>query len=340
VTVAAESDVGRRESIAIAVFGLWMVTGLFLDGWSHNRNKPETFFTPWHGVLYSGFGAAVLWFIWDGRRARRAGGESEQPAGGRLTAAGLVVFIVGAVGDFGWHEAFGVEADTSALLSPTHLMLMTGGVLMVSGPLREAWAGRSGRTAPLAELWPALVCTTLAMAVMSFFLMYLSPFRANNLFQPRPIGPDFDFLLEQAEIRLIASVLVTTAILIGGLLLVLRRWQPPLGACTAMFGAIGVAMSGLDTFEKLPLGLCTIAGGLVADVLVALLRPGPDDVRATRVVAGLVPVGLWLPYFIVFKAAYDLPWNVHMWTGTIFLSAVGGVVLSVLAYPPELPQPR
>ena len=334
MTVAATPGIERRESAAIAIFGLWMVSGLFLDGWSHNQNKPETFFTPWHGVLYSGFGAAVLWFAWDGRRTRRAGGEPAPPAGGWLTGFGMAVFIAGALGDFGWHAAFGVEADIAALLSPTHQLLMTGGVIMVSGPVRAAWASREPRAQSLSQFWPIMVSTALAIAVVCFFLMYLSPYRANNTEQPRSIGPDFDFLLEQAQIHLIGAVLVTTALFIGGLLLLVRRWQPPFGTFTVMFGGIALGMSGLDTFERLPLGLCGLVGGVVADVLVTSLRPGPDDVRAARLVAGVVPVALWLPYFVVFKAAYDLPWNVHMWTGTVFLAAMGGLLVSVLAYPP------
>src|SRR3546814_5696776 len=49
----------RERTVAVA-FGIWMVVGLFLDGWAHDNNKPESFFTPWHGVLYSGFAAATL----------------------------------------------------------------------------------------------------------------------------------------------------------------------------------------------------------------------------------------------------------------------------------------
>jgi hypothetical protein len=334
VTVAAASDVDRRQSVAVVVFGLWMITGLFLDGWSHNQNKPETFFTPWHGVLYSGFGAAVLWFAWDGQRTRRAGGVPAPPAGGWLTGFGMAVFVAGALGDFGWHAAFGVEADIAALLSPTHQLLMTGGVLMVTGPFRAAWAVGGPRTPAVRDVWPALASLGLAIAVICFFLMYLSPFRAQNTEQPTPIGPGFDFLLEQAQIHLIAAVLVTTLLFVGGLFLVLRRWHPPFGTFTVMFGAIAIAMSGLDTFERLPLGLCGLAGGAVADALVTRLRPGPDAVRSARVVAGVVPVALWLPYFVVFKVAYDLPWDVHMWTGTVYLSAMAGLALSALAYPP------
>jgi hypothetical protein len=43
------------------VFGLWTILGLFLDGWAHSHGKPESFFSPWHGVLYSGFFAAAVW---------------------------------------------------------------------------------------------------------------------------------------------------------------------------------------------------------------------------------------------------------------------------------------
>ena len=337
MTVAATPETSeRRQSVAVAVFGTWMIIGLFLDGWSHNQNKPETFFTPWHGLLYSGFGAAIAWFVWDGQRNRRAGVDPP-PVGGWLTGFGVAMFGLGAGGDFGWHAVFGVEADIAALLSPTHLMLMTGGVLMVSGPVRAGWASRTPRTQPVADVWPALACMGLALAVICFFLMYLSPFRGDNVFQPRAIVGEFDFLVEEAQVKLIACVLVTSSLFVGAMLLALRRWQPPFGTFTATFGAVAIAMSGLDTFERLPLALSALAGGAVADILIARLRPGPDDVRAVRIVAGLVPLGLWLPYFLVFKVAYDLPWNVHMWTGTVFLSVVGGLLLSVLAYPPPAP---
>ncbi len=34
----------------------WLIGGLYLDGWAHlHFPELETFFTPWHGVLYSGF---------------------------------------------------------------------------------------------------------------------------------------------------------------------------------------------------------------------------------------------------------------------------------------------
>src|SRR5687768_8932264 len=67
-TQPAAGTRARRDEMAVAVFGTWMIIGLFLDGWAHQANKPETFFSPWHLLLYSGFVAAVAWFGWDGRR--------------------------------------------------------------------------------------------------------------------------------------------------------------------------------------------------------------------------------------------------------------------------------
>ncbi|WP_164744347.1 hypothetical protein [Paenibacillus xylaniclasticus] len=38
-----------------------------------------------------------------------------------------------------WHTAFGIETDTAALLSPPHLTLLIGGVLIPSSPFRAVW---------------------------------------------------------------------------------------------------------------------------------------------------------------------------------------------------------
>src|SRR4029079_10956361 len=89
----------KRDRIAFLVFSTWAIVGLFLDGWSHNHHKPETFFTPWHAVLYSGFGVGLAYWTFEGRRRARAGEQVSLPD--RLTIAGLLIFGIAAVGDFG-----------------------------------------------------------------------------------------------------------------------------------------------------------------------------------------------------------------------------------------------
>ena len=41
----------------VVLASLWFMGGMFLDGWAHANlaSSLETFFTPWHAVLYSGF---------------------------------------------------------------------------------------------------------------------------------------------------------------------------------------------------------------------------------------------------------------------------------------------
>ncbi len=43
---------------------IWGIGGLFLDGWAHsNVPQLETFFTPWHAVLYSGYLAVAATLV-------------------------------------------------------------------------------------------------------------------------------------------------------------------------------------------------------------------------------------------------------------------------------------
>lgn len=167
----------RRDQMLAVAFGGWMLIGLFIDGWAHDNNRPETFFTPWHGILYSGFAASAANAAWAVRRHRTPGRRwrDSVPAGHGLTLVALAVFGAGAVGDLVWHEALGVEVGVEALLSPTHLLLLAGGLVLLTGPLREAWRS-AGHPPSLRAFLPPLLSVTFAIAVIGFFLVYLSPF--------------------------------------------------------------------------------------------------------------------------------------------------------------------
>lgn len=38
------------------LLGTWLLLGIFVDGYAHRHDVLETFFTPWHAILYS--------FVW------------------------------------------------------------------------------------------------------------------------------------------------------------------------------------------------------------------------------------------------------------------------------------
>jgi hypothetical protein len=321
----------RHDEKAVAFFGTWTISGLYLDGWAHLHDKPETFFTPWHGVLYSGVGAAIAYFaLHDFVSKRRNGGTQKIVNAGPdvLTIAGLVVFGVCAVGDFVWHAVFGIEVDLGALLSPTHLGLFTGGLLMLSFPVRAAWHRDATRDTTLGRFLPTLAGFTLLGAVTMFFLQFLDAFRFKGLFQARG-GDDI------WEIHAIASVFVTNAILLTIAYLAIRRWDAPFGAFTISYGVIAllsVGMYGFGLPEHIGFG---VAAGLAVDILVRILRPSPDRLRSARIFSVLAPLVIWSLWFAAIQLFGDgVHWMAEVWTGTIILATLQGVGMGLLAFPP------
>jgi hypothetical protein len=75
-------------NLVTALGGLWMVGGLFYDGHTHVFTPElESFFTPAHGVLYSGFLATAGWVLVRVLRAWRAGHKAPAGYGLGLLAA-------------------------------------------------------------------------------------------------------------------------------------------------------------------------------------------------------------------------------------------------------------
>ncbi|HEV3464540.1 MAG TPA: hypothetical protein VG846_11240, partial [Actinomycetota bacterium] len=228
------------DDLAAALLGTWVVGGLFLDGWAHvNQPGLETFFSPWHGVFYLGFVVSTVVLGRLVARHQRGGFDPALvPAGYGLGLVGTALFVAGGVADGAWHTIFGVEVGVAALLSPSHLLLLSGGLLMVTSPVRSAWSSPAlPARAPARALLPALWATTLTTAVVLFFFQYLSAFvtRAPSAATEGPGG-----LL--TTITGVASVLVTNLIVLAPVLLLARRWRLPFGSATliATMGAVGL----------------------------------------------------------------------------------------------------
>src|SRR6266852_4461299 len=155
----------------VTLLSTWLIGGLFLDGWAHNHIASlETFFTPWHAVLYSGYAAlAALYFV-PALRNRRAGSPWQRvmPVGYQASLVGATVFGIGGGLDLLWHTIFGIERSVDALLSPTHLVLATGVILMVTGPLRAAWRKPDDGAPALRTLLPAILSMSYLLAVLRF----------------------------------------------------------------------------------------------------------------------------------------------------------------------------
>ncbi len=311
----------RHDERAIAFFGTWMVFGLFLDGWAHNTEKPETFFSPWHFILYSGFGAAVVYFIFRERILKKRSSPD------RLMTVGLVAFIVGAVGDGIWHEIFGIEVDLEALLSPTHLALMIGGLLMLGAGFRAASADPDQHRADFATI----VTMTLSAAVVMFFTQYLNALRFGGLFTG---AGD-----EVWQVQAVGAVFVTNAVMLTMTFLIVRRFGAPRWAFMLSYGALALALVGLNGRSGALLTIPAMAiAGAITDLLVARLRPSGTNVRGARIFSALVPLVIWGSWFASIHVMSGVRWAAELWTGTIVLVVLEGIALGLLAFPTKTPE--
>jgi hypothetical protein len=314
-----------REDLLTVLFSAWLIGGIFVDGWAHNNEKPETFFTPWHGLFYSGFLATAAWML---SRYRRHG---VIPIGYGWGFVGLGLFGAGGVGDMVWHMAFGVEVDLEALLSPTHLVLFVAGILIVSSPLRAAWADAGQRSLPL----PALLSMTIVTATVAFFHMHLSPFLTNAMqAEPyefaRSLGRGGDWLNDELQLEGFSAILITTVILMAPTLLLLRRWRLPAGSLTLLFTVVVVMDCALLGFEMPETILAGVLAGAAGDLLARTLQPIRSPATVLRIIGFAVPVVLWLTYFAVLAAFYSVGWSVELWSGITVMSGLAGLGLATL----------
>ncbi len=333
---------------AIVALSAWFTIGLYLDGWAHQHiGNLETFFTPWHAVLYSGFFAsasllALTYFynLLHGYPIPRA-----LPVGYELSMLGVIIFMIGGVADLIWHILFGIEANVEALLSPTHLVLACGGALILTGPLRAAWRRAEARN-DWHSLAPMIFAMTFLFSLFTFFTQYANPFGSTYAAESyRPSAAStIDFYNQALGI---IGILLYSALLLGLMLFMLRRWNLPFGALTLML----VVNTALMVFMRdkaysphavatgpLPLIGVAFVAGLIADALVRSLKPMAARPFNFRLFAFAVPTILFALYFfalLIFGGG--IWWTIHLWTGAIPMAGIVGFLLSYAFVPPAFP---
>ena len=328
------------DDLVLVLASGWVITGMVLDAWAHTHQRLESFFTPWHGVLYSGFVVLMAWMAWIALRARlphRAGGTL--PVGYGLGMVGVGLFLVSAVADGIWHTVFGVEVGIEAQFSPTHIGLFLGALLIFTTPLRAAWSSSEPGPAPtLPAFLPALFSLAWTTTLVQFLFLYVSAFRedAPSLVPGRP-GVSLAAVpayLEITRVRGLVSVQVTNLLLLGPLLLLIRRWRPPFGTATLLFGTVAVLVAFVDEFARGEVVVVALAGGLTADWLIVRSARWPNQTWAHRVIATSIPLVLWASYFLAVQARWGIAWPAELWAGSVIFAALGGFALSLLMLPP------
>ncbi len=342
------SPASLTEDAIMVLFGVCLMGGALADGWAHNNiSKIETFFTPWHALLYAGFSGCAAWTY---RLAYRRRAQAPRwwrdgwPAGYGLGALGVLIFGAGGAGDAAWHQIFGVETSIDALLSPTHLLLELGSVLLLTSPLRSWWAvGAAGpraagmRTAgPRAA--PGVAALALGTTSVSVFLIYASAFHWLEPIAPYQGAqgtPGYT-----AAARGLSSYVITTALLVVPLLLVYRRRATP-GLATALVGSVALFAVGTFNFQATQVlaALATTGAAVLVDWLLFRLDAGRGDQAPLRLpIAGaLFPAVIWSAQLLALHLSAGIRWPVELWTGTVVSTALLGALLGGLAARPELP---
>ena len=323
-----------------AIVTCFMIFGLFIDGWAHNHDRVDnTFFTPWHAILYSAYGVAALSLIvlhfrnvGRGYRWNRA-----LPVGYMPALVGVFLFAIAGTGDLFWHELFGFEESLEALLSPSHLILALAGLLINTGPIRALWQRQTA--SDWRSLMPAILAFTAITCVFTFFMSFAAVTGKNIVLTG--VRPETHMLTDVYGVQ---ALLVHSNILLGVILFMSRRWRLPFGAVTFIYTVNAALMTWIHVDATAEFLLVANAAliGFIGDLL--LRRNSRKSKGGIRLFSFLLPFGYGLGALIVMHilgttawGRGELWWEIHMWLGAPVLAGAFGYGLSLLVHPPASP---
>ena len=321
-------------ALALAV---WVRAGSVVDINAHNHGfVDESFFTPFHFLMYSGVAANGLFYaLLQFRNVGR--GHSMMQALPReylLSFAGVLLFGLGGVFDFIWHALFGVETTIDALVSPSHLLLFFSGLLFMSGPLRSYLAGdRTGRG--WLQLFPAIVSALLVLTTGTLITLFANIWTQMDSYVALT-GRDS---LLAAETGTVTGVLLPVVLMTGLLLYLRGRIVLPFGAVTFIMVANALIMLYIRwqwTGAHVVTLLAPLIAGLAGDWLLAR-STGSSPLLMLRRFAFLVPTLMVFSLFVILQLSASIWWNTHMWLGVSLLAGGLGLGMSALLPQREIP---
>lgn len=312
-----------RSDLVASILGLLTVGGLYADGWAHlNIGGLETFFTPWHAVLYGSFMVLVAWIGWLIWCHRPADGTRRHviPQGYGLGVVGVVLFALGGLLDMVWHMLFGIEVGIEALVSPTHLVLLVGAALLLSSPIRSSWAIRSTGGS---HSWAVVLGVASVAALAAFFLSYLSVFTEPQSTLPLTQVPEGAPGHEAAELATVAGLggyLVTTLLLALPVDYLRRAGRLPAGALLLTVTAVAVPTAALNEFAY--------GWPLVGALVAAAVVDGTARHAGRRLLVPLLIGAVWLGQLAGLAVMGELRWPVELWAGVAMLSTLLALAMS------------
>lgn len=294
-------------------FGVLLVT--IGGGWditNHLLNRPESFFSPPHALLYSGVAISLVGTLLLVSRWLKL--DSDEKSRYRfplkLGVAGIIILVSAGPFDFAWHSNFGLDG----LLSPPHLTLISGMFLCAIGSmisiLRFGISFRN-ESYSIHHFLVVLALLPVWMVSSGFLYSFSLPFSETNYFD---FNPDIYFAAVFATISmpfLISTILVLSSrfsnykfgiLSITGTLLLL----------------INIANSILPNpalVQTIPFYLMTLVPFVVSDVILSTSKK-----RVSTFVAGAILGSTF--YFLYF------PLITHIYNEVVYDRIVSGSVTS------------
>ncbi len=329
---SAPASFSARERWTLLGASLWLVVGLQLDAFAHATLPDlETFWTPWHAVMYSGIaacGVTLLWLL----RSRLPDVVTyrsllrETPSALRLPGIGMGLLLVGGGIDTLWHNLFGIERGLEIFFSPSHYFIIAGMVLVASGPALML-AASSPSSARRVRGGDAV--TMVASAVLAAIPVHIYTLHASVLWGPQ-LGtgePEPDTFSLDAQ--MLHGYVGSTVLLLVPLLVLARRWQLPVGVPTVLVAVPAFMMNvvfgdGVGIWLPITLTAATAVAELVARALAPRFRLLAPDTRWI-VLGALAPIAVWGAVLAISPVVADgVSWNLHLITGLLSLVGITG----------------
>lgn len=332
------------ERWVMLVASAWLVTGLQLDAYAHATTPElETFWTPWHAVLYSGIAASGLTLVWLLRSRLPAiptyATVLALPNALRVPLLGMAFLLVGGGVDTLWHNVFGIEKGLEIFVSPSHEFIILGMVLVAVGPALMT-AGEAGPRLGLPDA--ALVTISALLTVLPLHIYSLHANVLGTLYFGHGDNPVRIF---STDAQIMHAYLFTTVLLLLPIVLIGRRWPVPPAVPTLLVAVPALAMHLMFLTERpwwMSLTIAAAAAGteLVVRVATPLLPlPSPSRWLALGVIA---PPLIWGTLFLVADVKTGVGWNVHVVTGLLTYVSLTGAATVLVARnirPPASPLP-
>jgi hypothetical protein len=360
-----------REDAVTVFLGAFTLVALFWDGLRHNNlTGVDEFWSAPHIAMYAGLIGLGVWIALVLLRYQKGTDEldfSAVPRGYGLAFVALPLAALAGPADFIWHEAYGFENQIDSTYSPPHQGLFYAGAMLAAIPVASAWQRRDVIAPSLREFLPATISMTSVVAAMLFVVHQIVPFYGGGVATTQAFQDDiasradafspgadavhteglsralthygdeaFPYYFFSTHLS-VAGILLFTVALMGGILLLRRRWAIPAGSLTLMCTFLALLWPMLSEYREAELIPALVLAGVAGDLLLARFagKPGPTRVGRVRLFAALMPPAMWALFFLCVELFQDgLGWAATLWVGVLATTAGVGWAMSMLVFTP------